>query len=150
MVVRLYITTPNGLGTYCYAFLVLWPNGSYGVLPINPLAGSIEIQHVDDSVKVINTKLDVYGSPTVFPLRIRLNDNYIVFLAPHGVSYINITNGPIEVSKNIHMWYVYKTTETPPQETPPERDTYKNVAMVVLLSTLILVLLDVLRRLKRR
>jgi len=139
----------NGLKKYCYAFLILWPNGSYDVIPIDPLSGSISIHFMENSVEITNTKLDVYGNPAMFPLRIPFYGKYVVLLAPYGVSYVNFTNGSIAVSKNINMWYVYEIPESAPQETPTAGISYNQVVLVVILAALFLVVLEALRRLKR-
>lgn len=142
---------PNGLKKYCYTFLILWPNGSYDVIPVDPLSGSISIHFTENSVKITNTKLDVYGNPTMFPLRVPLYGKYVVLLAPNGVSYVNVTNGSITVSQNVEMWYTYDITEVSPQETPTTTTaSYNQVFLIVVLVLLLITMLEISRRIKRR
>ncbi len=148
----------NGLGKYCYAFLVLWPNGSYEVLPIDPIAGHVKISENNTSIKIENTKLSVYGTPTEFPLRVKVGNLYVVLLAPHGVSYVNFTGENITVSGNVRLWYSYEASKEPTEtpsvtpEVPSEHEAlgYKELALILAAVVVLIAFIEVLTRLRRR
>jgi len=53
---------------------------------------------MENSGEITNTKLNVYGNPAMFPLRITFYGKYVVLLTPYRISYVILgDNGEAEI-----------------------------------------------------
>lgn len=102
---------------YSYAYLALFPNGTYTLVPLS-LDGGISVEVNSDAVVVENSKLDVYGNPATVPLRIRVETEdgllNIVLLAPPGTAVLKLTGdacNPVESNTPLNYYTYYEGEE---------------------------------------
>ncbi len=103
---------------YSYAYLVMFPNGTYTLIPLS-LEGGIRVDVEGDTVVVENTKLDVYGNPATVPVRVRVETEdgllNIVLLAPPGTVDLRLTGNacnPVESNASL-IYYTYYEGKAP-------------------------------------